>query len=623
MERFTRCDLLYLKSERADVWSARTLIVAVAVLFGWYTWGHWGDLQIDCGREMYVPFAVLRGKLLFRDISYQYGPLAPYLQALAFALLGVNLNVLYEIGMILVISSALLIFEISRKFEMVLPAAMAPSIFFLAESFHPTIFNFIFPYSYAASLGAFFGLACLDFAVRHAITGRLRWLIFASLCTSLALLTKQEFGLACFVILGFEAIGSCFSQCSWRELVSNWIVCSAGLIPAVAVYAFLIWKTSAKTIVVDNWVMTPGTYTMRTIGSRRMATEGFRFELNEWCSAAIGAAVSVLFWFAIADANAFIIRRLGLFRLRHVLLLVGANIVAALLVIKLGSPVWVELPTLIGQIVFPKGIFLIGFAFMAIAIWRTLRSRGLAGNLAEATLGIYAVIVGTRVMMEMFPTRGYAPFFNGPVFLVFVIVVTRVVASASRSLDEHGRCMLIGCMLSAEALLLLIGLFPSHKLLNTRMKTEFGTIYTEADRAFLFPQIISFMETHSRNGEDILVLPESPSLYFFSGMQSPSRWYGVQPGVLDPKQELVFIDEAKSAHVRYVLLCNRHVYEFGIAPFGIGYDQSIYKWIMANYIKIGQFGPRADLLPPNNDVRFYQPYVMEVYEKKGENGEPR
>jgi hypothetical protein len=227
-------------------------------------------------------------------------------------------------------------------------------------------------------------------------------------------------------------------------------------------------------------------------------------------------------------------------------------------------------------------------------------------------------MAGIRVMMEMFPTRGYALFFNGAGFLVFVIVVARVVASGGRSLDLHRRHILVGCMLSAEAMLLIIGLFPASDVLTAPMKTKFGTIYTKADRAVLFPQIVSFMKAHTLNGKDILVVPESPSLYFFSGMLSPSRWYGVQPGALNPEQELAFTEEAKSAHVRYVLLCNRHVYEFGVAPFGIGYDRSIYKWIIANYVKIGQFGPRVDLLPPSADSKIYQPYVMEVYEKKSE-----
>jgi len=371
---------------------------------------------------------------------------------------------------------------------------------------------------------------------------------------------------------------------------------------------------------------------MRTIGRYRMEIEGMRFGLNEWTGAAFGAAMSIMLWFVIGYANALAIRKLGLHRLRY-FLLVASDIIVALIVIKLGSPVWAGLPGLLGEMVFPKGIFVIGAAFTISAIWKVWRLHGQPDHLAEGVLGIYAVLVGMRVMMEMFPTSGgLAVFFNGPVFIVFVIVVARVVASGGQSLDEQRRHLLVGCMLCTEALLLIIVLFPPRELLsallfpprevlNAQMKTEFGTIYTQADRAVLFPQIISFMKTHAHTGKDILVVPEAPSLYFFSGLQSPSRWYGVQPGVLDPKQELTFIKEADSAHVQYVLICNRPVDEFGIAPFGIGYDQSIYKWILANYIKISQFGPRADLLPSDTNFEGYEPFVMEVYKKKAENKE--
>ncbi len=62
----------------------------MAIVYGWCTWGHWGDLQIDSGREMYVPVEILRRRLLFRDIWYQYGPLTPYVQAWAVGLFGIK-----------------------------------------------------------------------------------------------------------------------------------------------------------------------------------------------------------------------------------------------------------------------------------------------------------------------------------------------------------------------------------------------------------------------------------------------------------------------------------------------------------------------------------------------------
>jgi len=67
------------------------------------------------------------------------------------------------------------------------------------------------------------------------------------------------------------------------------------------------------------------------------------------------------------------------------------------------------------------------------------------------------VLVGIRVMLEML-SGSYALFFNVPVFLVFAIVVARVVAYGARSLDEQRRHLLVAFMLGAETVLLVVGL---------------------------------------------------------------------------------------------------------------------------------------------------------------------
>lgn len=145
---------------RIAEWFARAVIVSVAGALAWYTWGHWGDFQIDNGREIYVPAAILKGKLLFRDLWYMYGPLAPYLKALLFRIFGVHLTVLFTLGLTLTIGTALVTFEIARQFNLGLVTSMVPSLFFLVEAFYPFIRNFVFPYSYAASLASFLGMAC-------------------------------------------------------------------------------------------------------------------------------------------------------------------------------------------------------------------------------------------------------------------------------------------------------------------------------------------------------------------------------------------------------------------------------------------------------------------------------
>jgi hypothetical protein len=76
-----------------------------------------------------------------------------------------------------------------------------------------------------------------------------------------------------------------------------------------------------------------------------------------------------------------------------------------------------------------------------------------------------------------------------------------------------------------------------------------------------------------------------------------------------PEKEQEFIDEVASNQVRYVLIANRVLVEYGVQGFANGgYNQSIYRWIMANYVKVGQFGPLPDAPRP--------PYIMWVFEKK-------
>src|SRR6202035_625475 len=178
-------------------WIARAVILGVAAALAWYTWGHWGNFQIDNGREVYVPAEILKGKLLFRDLWYMYGPLAPYVKALLFRIFGVQLMALFVFGLTLTIGFALLTFEIARRFRLGVMCSTLPSLFFLVESFYPTIRNFIFPYSYAASLAAFLGVACLYFVMRHASSRRSLDLVLAAVLGSLVVLTKQEFGVAC------------------------------------------------------------------------------------------------------------------------------------------------------------------------------------------------------------------------------------------------------------------------------------------------------------------------------------------------------------------------------------------------------------------------------------------
>jgi hypothetical protein len=601
---------------------ARLVITLVACAMAWYTWGHWGNFQIDNGRELYVPAEILKGKLLFRDLWYMYGPLAPYLKALLFRIFGVHLTVLYVFGLTLTIGTALVTFEITRCCHLGPVGNAVPSLFFLVEAFYPFIRNFVFPYSYAASLAAFLGLACLYFVMRHASSARPLHLGIAVVLACLVILTKQEFGLACLALLGFEVAARYLIEHSAPQLVRNIAVCLAGLLPSLAVYGWIVWKLSAKVFFGENWISTPGTYFMRTFSKVTMPEQGFRFVPAELVETAEYTALALALWALLAFLTFSVVKRL---RLRSRWSISIASLVCL-------SPMWVAalvavilfprgvvadagwasrlLLAPMNQAIFPAGIFFLVVLFSIHALWKLARRPRTALAVQESALGIYATLIAVRQMMELRPTIFLCSvFFNVPAFLIFVILIYRIIRWTCRSLDGNRGVTVAAAMMAMEAGLLFLLFFPKPGMLPARLTTPYGSFYTRADITVLFPQIISFMKTHTHNGKDILILPEPPSLYVFAGMEAPSKWYSLLPGVVAPEQEQDYINELDANQVRYVLISNRPFVEYGVLGFmNGGYNPRIHQWIMSNYVKVEQFGPLKDAPFP--------PYIMWVFEKK-------
>jgi hypothetical protein len=603
-------------------WGARLAIIFLACGMAWHTWGHWGSFQIDNGRELYVPAEILKGKLLFRDLWYMYGPLAPYVKALLFWAFGVHLTVLYVFGLTLTMGTALVTFEITRRFGLGPVGSAVPSVFFLVEAFYPFIFNFVFPYSYAASLAAFLGLACLYFVMRHAWSARALHLGIAAVLACLVVLTKQEFGVACLALLAFEVAASYLMGRSASRLFRNIAVCLAGLLPSLAVYGWFVWKLSAKVLFIENWISTPGTYFMRTFSRITLSQMGLRFVPSELLETAAFTALALALWGLLASLAFSVIKE---FRLRSSYSIAIASFVCL-------SPVWIAALVFVlviprdvivdpnwaynflllplYQAIFPAGIFFLSVFFLIQALWKLARGPRTALAVQEAALGIYAILIGVRQMMELRPVFNICSvFFNVPAFLIFLILIYRIIRWTGRSLDGNRGAIVAATMMVVEAGLLLLLFFPKPEMLPARLTTPYGSFYTRSDVTVLFPQIISFMKTHTHNGKDILVLPEPPSLYVFAGMEAPSKWYSLLPGMVAPEQEQEFINELVANQVRYVLISNRTCVEYRVLGLmNGGYNPKIHQWIMANYVRVGQFGP----LPSAP----YPPYTMWVFEKK-------
>src|SRR5262245_41248360 len=74
-------------------------LAALFVILVAWSWRKWGDVFVDFGHELYIPWQLSEGRVLYRDIAYFMGPLSQYFNALMFAVFGVSLTTLIFVNL--------------------------------------------------------------------------------------------------------------------------------------------------------------------------------------------------------------------------------------------------------------------------------------------------------------------------------------------------------------------------------------------------------------------------------------------------------------------------------------------------------------------------------------------
>ena len=144
----------------------------------------------DHAPEMMTPERLVHGEVLYRDVTSVYGPIPPYLDALALRLFGEHLDVLLGIRtLIAMLGIAALVKLTSRLVESPI-AASALTSFIVATTFFGYGSSYVFPYSVAALEGTVGTWWALELAL-----GSKGWRrsLAAALLAGLAAGTKLEY----------------------------------------------------------------------------------------------------------------------------------------------------------------------------------------------------------------------------------------------------------------------------------------------------------------------------------------------------------------------------------------------------------------------------------------------
>lgn len=547
--------------------TAVVVTVAVWAFLFFATWGTWGSVTIDCFRDPYVAEELVKGKTLYLDLWYPYGPGAPYFIALLFRLFGASLAVLYWVGALAGLASALLLMGTGARLGHTGAGLMA-GLAQLVWGFKPGVFSFPLPYSFAAAFGCV--LACLCCWILPSAIERRRWLAVLSAVAGAGAALKLEFGAALFAGVGLALFARIVSRRSARDLGADLGAILPGVLFAAAVLWWVLSLAGFDFIVEENWQSWPTSYFMRQYGEYWLRSNGAKVDIESFMRQGGRVIAFAAFWGLLAwywrrlDAEG----RLSLGRM-----IVPIAVLTALYVPFRGDGLNAGNRS-IRVLLLPTGTVLMTAAAGVFSGWHWWRHRTGTLGAAKAAGCLVCGLTGLRILMGL-TAEGYAVFYAGPAILFLSIWV------GERIRVRHAASVVAASFLS----ILCLSVQPAYRAAPAEaLASDRGTIKIHAGSATAYREAIAFIKARSAQGGVVASLPEDMALYFLTGTRAPSRNYVLTPGVLTPGPITDrYVEDLRRAGVTDIVWSNRSFEEYGVPEFGVDFDPAVGEYLRAGY----------------------------------------
>ncbi len=554
---------------------ALPLLAAIAGLA--VSWQCWIDPLVDSGREMDVPWRLLQGEHLYRDVTYNYGPFGPWANALALRLLGSSWLALELVCAILAGCIFVLLFRVTRRAGGLASATAATALAAALCLAAPRGGSFVFPYSSSCLFALAGGLLALD-AAGASEPGRRR--LLGALGLAVALASRLELGAAAALTLVLAGLRSRPREETRTDLQTVAI----GSLAAGGIYGLAFVGVPLGRLFTDGpfgpLFGMPREWSFLYLRISGLAQPG---------GTASRLAVSLLLDGLLLAAAALLdLPATGRPARRHLFTIAGLAWVIAYAVSPWSAGLK-DLPPLLA--ILPA---------IALAAALALARGPLEGRArSQFLLFFWSAAVAVRVFFGVTLSPRMGPYtavaLPGLVataaVLGFDVLAPRLPAPAL----FRWRLAAIFAVLGA-CFLYRIGQL-NHQPRKLELSTAAGVVRLPATKATTIAQALGYLAARARDGDTLVAFPESGFFNFVTGMRSPLRQDLVLPGVLFGPREDAVARQIDAAGPRYVLLCNRPTSEFGPEAFGRDYAVELWNEVGHSYTLAAAFGPAAPTSP--------------------------
>ena len=477
--------------------------------------GHYSNILIDFGREVYYPEQILEGKVLYKDLFNIYGPLSYQINAVLYKIFGAKLSTLYGAGWVSSILAVSGIYIIAQKF---LSKFLSFCIGFFTISVcvaTTCIFNFHFPYSWAVLYGLISFLFSLYFLLKYNDDKKSFNLCMSSLFAGICIANKYDFLLYVFVVLFFilkEKNWKAFLYFISVPLVSYGILFIQGMRFSDLINTLLIVKTMAQTNTLTYFYQNAGIY----FHQKAILTDILLF-----------CKIAVPFGIMLYGAYLFESKKV----ISIILFTAGYVFYLWFFTINIGST--------------------LGFLPLSLLILFLIRLRKLNSNFI--VLVISALVVSAKVFWVMLLYL----YGNYYVAIVMIAVFALVFTFVPRKLEKAAG---VGLLISSACFI--FANFYMLSIADNIVQTDNGVIFTEQAISKSTKELVNFINHKTKSDDRIVIFPEGMMINFLTDRNGDDYYNSLIPLYVETFGEDKIIEHFKSDMPEYIVFNNQSMRDY-------------------------------------------------------------
>jgi len=537
-----------------SVYVSLTLVFSLCVFI---FWGHLGNPVIDCGREAYVPKAMLEGSLLFKDILCIYGPFSYIFNALTYKFFGIHLNTLWATGTFFAFLILITFYLISRQF---LSRLLSFSLCLFLISFcifQGGIFNYIFPYAYAMPYSLLGFILSTLFLIQFVKEDRFIYAVLSSFFLGFSLVNKYDYLPLIFLLGGIFIF--------YKKLPrKNLAICAAALLflpLATYIYLFIQGVTIFEVFQMSE--------TVKKMASSPSISTLYKYSSGTYPSlVAMGLNLKQFF---------LTIFTLGITFALCLMSFVHRSKVLRIILILIASYLLWLMSSLLGAKTD-------AFSFLPILVLVLLLYN--AKKYKQEPLYILLMLCAVLGSLKTFFHLQLIPYGTFTVPLLLVATFYSLQRFLESRLGQTPRQ--INLALSTTVIILCaLGFYTAYSqnviVNNGAIQTQRGKMYVNEFFADSHYEFMDYIERYTKQNDKIVILPEGPLVNFLTNRKSDDYYNSLIPLYFDTFGESFIIEHFQKNPPQYIVFNSRSTEDYGAKHICVDYAKSFCSWVFKNY----------------------------------------